>query len=85
MSDPAGFAGMGCVEVLVHGSDIAYGLGLSVDPPHALCRRVMDRMFPDVTGVDDDWTALLYATNRITLPNRESREGWRWHGAPLAE
>ena len=26
-SPGAGFAGMGCVEVLVHGSDIAYGLG----------------------------------------------------------
>ncbi len=85
MADPAGFAGMGCVEVLVHGSDIAYGLGIAVDPPRAICRRVLARMFPDVTPVDDEWTSLLYATDRITLPNRESRAGWRWRGAPLDE
>lgn len=83
MADPEGFAGMGCVEVLVHGSDIAYGMGLAVDPPRAVCRRVVERMFPDVRGVDDEWTALLYATDRITLPNHGSRKGWRWHGAPL--
>jgi hypothetical protein len=83
MADPAGFAGMGCVEVLVHGSDIATGLGLTLNPPRALCRRVVARMFPDVTGVEDDWAALLWATNRISLPDRESRDGWRWHGAPL--
>jgi hypothetical protein len=83
IADPEGFAGMGCVEVLVHGADIANGLGLTLDPPRAVCRRVVARMFPEVSDIDDDWSALLYATDRITLPGRDSREGWHWHGAPL--
>jgi hypothetical protein len=33
MADPEGFAGMGCVEALVHGHDIGQGLGLALDPP----------------------------------------------------
>lgn len=39
---------MGCVEVLVHGEDVARHLGLSLDPPRDLCARVLARLFPDV-------------------------------------
>ncbi len=36
-ADPEGFAGMGCIEALVHGHDIARGLGLApLDPPRAV-------------------------------------------------
>ncbi|MGP4047653.1 maleylpyruvate isomerase N-terminal domain-containing protein [Streptomyces sp. 2A115] len=86
MADPEGFAGMGCVEALVHGQDIARGLGLAVDPPRDMCARVLARMFPqasaDLTDTDP-WTALLWATNRTELPGRPRQEGWRWRGSPL--
>ncbi|MGY6655315.1 hypothetical protein ACXIZN_24440 [Amycolatopsis sp. TRM77291] len=85
-ADLEGFAGMGCVEVLVHGEDMARGLDVTLDPPRDVCSRVLARMFPevDVTGVDP-WTALLWATDRTELPGRPSRAGWQWRGAPLSE
>jgi uncharacterized protein (TIGR03083 family) len=86
MADPEGFAGMGCVELLVHGEDIARGLGLALDPPRAVCERVLARMFPDLTtGTTDAWEGLLWATGRIELPDHERRTSWRWRGAPLEE
>jgi hypothetical protein len=88
MADPEGFAGMGCVEALVHGHDIAQGLGLALDPPREVCTRVLARMFPhavaDLAGLDP-WTALLWATGRIALPGRPRVAHWRWHGAPPGE
>lgn len=88
-SDPEGFAGMACVEVLVHGHDIAGGLGLTLDPPADLCARVVARMFPDVaadTPGIDPWKLLRYATGRVTLPGRPRvAPDWRWRGAPLAD
>ncbi|MFE6611715.1 hypothetical protein [Amycolatopsis sp. NPDC057786] len=85
-ADLEGFAGMGCVEVLVHSEDMARGLDVTLDPPRDVCSRVLARMFPevDVTGVDP-WTALLWATDRTELPGRPSRVGWQWRGAPLSE
>jgi hypothetical protein len=85
MADPAGFAGMGCVEALVHGHDIAQGLGLALDPPRQVCTRVLARMFPHTVAALadlDPWTALLWATGRIALPGRPRVAHWRWHGAP---
>lgn len=85
-ADPAGFAGMGCVEVLVHGEDIARGLGTSLTPPSDLCSRVLARMFPDVAAdlsEEDPWTALLWATDRTSLPGRPRQVGWQWRGAPI--
>jgi len=88
MADPEGFAGMGCVEALVHGHDIAQGLGLALDPPRQVCTRVLARMFPhtmaDLADLDP-WMALLWATGRIALPGRPRVAHWRWHGAPPGE
>jgi hypothetical protein len=88
MADPEGFVGMGCIEALLHGYDIARGLGLAMDPPDDMCTRVLARMFPhdvaDLAGVDP-WTALLWATGRAALPGRPRVERWRWRGAPLDE
>jgi uncharacterized protein (TIGR03083 family) len=33
IADAEGFAGMGCIELLVHAGDIAAGLGLPFEPP----------------------------------------------------
>ena len=41
--DPAGFAAMGCVETLVHGYDIASGLGVRLRPPAEVCARTVAR------------------------------------------
>lgn len=82
MADPAHFAGMGCVEALVHGEDIARGLGLRLDPPRDVCARVLARMFPHGDLGVDAWTGLLWATNRTSLPGREPQTGWRWQGPP---
>lgn len=88
MADPEGFAGMGCVEILAHGNDMAEGLGLSLDPPRDLCTRVLERMFPDEVGElvgVEPWAATLWATGRTSLPGRARRENWRWRGVPLGE
>ncbi len=86
LADAEGFAGMGCVELLVHGEDVARGLHLALDPPREVCERVLARMFPeqaaDVEGADP-WDGLLWATGRIELPDQERRTSWRWRAAPL--
>ncbi|MEV4515461.1 hypothetical protein AB0K00_41710 [Dactylosporangium sp. NPDC049525] len=88
MADPEGFAAMGCVEALVHGHDIAEGLGLKLAGPADVCARVLTRLFPDTPAPLDDldpWTALLWATGRLDLPGLGRPERWRWHGAPAGE
>jgi hypothetical protein len=86
-ADPAGFAAMGCAEALVHGEDVARGLGLALDPPREICTRTMERLFPHVGDVSDldPWTALLWATDRVEVPGRPRQTGWRWRGAPLED
>jgi uncharacterized protein (TIGR03083 family) len=87
-ADPEGFAAMGCVETLVHGEDIARGLGVALDPPRDVCQRVMARMFPDAPldpANTDPWAGLLWSAGRIELPGRPHVLQWRWHGAPIGE
>ncbi|MGW4497816.1 hypothetical protein ACWENR_04245 [Micromonospora sp. NPDC004336] len=87
-ADPEGFAAMGCAEALLHGDDIARGLGLALDPPREVCARVLARLFPEaareLTNVDP-WAALRWATGRIELPGRPRLDQWHWRGAPLGE
>ncbi|MEE6258592.1 maleylpyruvate isomerase N-terminal domain-containing protein [Plantactinospora sonchi] len=88
MADAAGFAAMGCVEVLVHGQDIAEGLGVELDAPREVCARVLARLFPDTPAelLDlDPWTVLRWAAGRLDLVGQPRREKWRWHGAPIGE
>lgn len=88
MADPEGFAGMGCTEALVHGYDIAQGLGLTLDAPRDVCARVQARIFPHITADladTDPWAALLWCTGRIELRGRGRLTQWRWRGAPLGE
>jgi hypothetical protein len=86
MADPEGFAAMGCVEALVHGHDIARGLGVSLDPPGGICGGVLERLFPEAAAGladTDPWAALQWAAGRAELPGRPQRQQWRWHGARL--
>src|SRR5262245_25874695 len=67
-ADAEGFAAMHCDEVLVHGYDIAMGLGVVFLPPPDLARRVRDRLFP-WTPSGDPWTTLLWCNGRVALPD----------------
>jgi hypothetical protein len=85
-ADPEGFAAMGCVETLLHGDDIAQGLGLAIDPPREVCNRVLARLFPEAAhelAAVDPWAALRWSTGRIELPGRPHLKEWRWRAAPL--
>ncbi|MGW1291302.1 VOC family protein [Streptomyces sp. NPDC002533] len=85
VSDPEGFAAMGVVETLVHAHDIAEGLGLTWEPPAALCDRALARLFPDAPAGGDRWAVLLWATGRAELPGHPRRTEWRWDGRPLED
>ncbi|WP_218012347.1 maleylpyruvate isomerase N-terminal domain-containing protein [Micromonospora sp. WMMA1996] len=85
-ADPAGFAAMGVAEVLLHGEDVAAGLGVAVDPPRPVCARVVARLFPDVApglADTDPWAALRWCAGRLDLPARPRRHAWQWRGAPI--
>jgi uncharacterized protein (TIGR03083 family) len=87
MAEPAGFAAMGCVELLAHGHDIAEGLGLTLAPPPDVCAHALQRLFPEVWAApasDDPWLTLLWATGRAALPGHPRRTEWGWQGTPPA-
>ncbi|TDO30677.1 hypothetical protein EV643_13659 [Kribbella sp. VKM Ac-2527] len=91
MADAEGTAGMGGIEVLVHGGDIATGLGLPFEPPPDVCTWILARMFPDRYAENaslgssdiDPWTTIQWATGRISLPELpDVGTNWRWHSTP---
>jgi hypothetical protein len=87
MTDPEGFAALGCSEALLHGNDIARGFGRSLDPPGDMCRRVLSRLFPHApagVAAAGPWTALLWAGGRTELPGHPLPPQWHPHPAPLA-
>ncbi|WP_018683750.1 DinB family protein [Actinokineospora enzanensis] len=81
-SDPEGFAAMGVLESLVHGKDVADGLGIEWRPSDALCERVARRLFPEMPAATPGWQALQWCTGRIALPGLPRRVEWRWDGTP---
>jgi hypothetical protein len=90
IADPDGFAGMGCIETLLHGKDIADGLTLPYEPPPQVCERVLARMFAHRTDElskvqTDPWTALQWATGRAELPDLPALDTWKWRATPLDE
>lgn len=74
-TDPSGFAALGVNETLVHTWDITEGLGIDWQPPEALCRAVLARLFPDAPVGDPD-QALLWSTGRTDLPGRPRPTFW---------
>lgn len=83
LADAAGFAGMGCDEMLVHTHDAARGLGCEFAIPPDLARKVLARMFPEAPTDRDPERTLLWANGRVPLDDLPKRTGWRWHCAPL--
>lgn len=87
IADRSGFAAMGCDEILVHGYDLAQGLGFDFLPPPQPVERTLRRIFPWAPGPDeaDPWAALLWANGRIPLGERPPETKWLWHCAPLQD
>jgi uncharacterized protein (TIGR03083 family) len=87
MADRSGYAAMSCVEVLVHTSDIAAGLGVDFAPPNELCERVVRRLFPWIEDVGADaFAVMLWTTGRIEMDGRDGvAPDWYWQCAPLSE
>ena len=86
MADPEGFCAMGCDEILVHGKDIAVGLGVAFEAPADLVGRVLNRLFPWAPRGVDPWLALLWANGRTSLPGLgHLGSEWVWQAAPLDE
>jgi hypothetical protein len=84
--DPTGYAAMACVEVLVHGADIAGALGLTWAPSTDLAVAALDRLFPDVERTGDAMADLVWATGRADpAGDRPRREAWRYATAPVEE
>lgn len=83
VTDAAGFAGMGCDEMLVHTHDAARGLGCEFELPPDLARKVLTRMFPEAPADRDPARTLLWANGRAPLDDLPKLTGWRWHCAPL--
>lgn len=74
-TDPGGFAALGVNEVVVHTHDIAEGLGIRWRPPGALCRGVLERLFPQAPA-GDPVDVLLWCTGRADLPGRPRPTSW---------
>jgi hypothetical protein len=81
VSDPAGFAAMGVVEMLIHTYDVARGLDPEDQwrPPADLSAPVIARLFPHApTG--DPADVLLYCCGRASLGEMQRQPQWRWDG-----
>ena len=77
VSDPAGFAAMGSVEVLLHLHDLSMTLGFAWTPPAPRVVRLLERLFPDLRCEGDPWATMLRATGRDP---RVPVDDWRWDG-----
>jgi len=85
-ADRTGWLGMAITEILVHGYDIAVGLGIYYQPDAGLAERVARRVLPWTPSVPDMWTVLLWATGRRQVDGYAQTEpDWWWHPAPLDE
>jgi hypothetical protein len=82
MPDAQCYVAMDCLDLLVHGHDVASGLGIPYEPPDDLCCVVSARLLPwlDISG--GAWQAMLRYTGRIGPPGDDS---WTVLKVPLAE
>lgn len=79
----AGFAAIGAAEGLIHGHDIAAGLGMAWAPKPKLCEQVLAAVFPNAqrpAGLTA-LTALLIETGRQQRPRGEPSRQWSYAAA----
>lgn len=79
----AGFAAIGAAEGLVHGHDIAAGLGLAWSPSPQLCGQVLSTVFPDAgqRAGSTALTNLLIQTGRDERPKDQPPRIWTYSAA----
>ena len=82
MPDAQGYVAMDCLDLLVHGHDVASGLGITYEPPDDLCCVVSARLLPWLDISAGAWQAMLRYTGRIGPPGDDS---WTVLKEPLAE
>ncbi len=75
--DAEGYVALGCLEALVHGYDVASGLGLGFDPSDDIVRPVVARLLP---WLEPTWDSLIGHTRR-----ENSDDSWAILTRPLAE
>jgi hypothetical protein len=87
MTDPSGYAAMGCDELLVHSWDIGRGFAEPFALPEDLCKRLVPRLFPMWTPIaGDPRDAFLWCNGRIALPDRPRLSAdWGWWSRPIEE
>lgn len=80
--DPAGFAAVACTEGLVHGLDVAEGLGIEWHPPDELADPLIRALFPEASGLPGTAAErLLWATGRRPLGAAARRTSWDYRHA----
>lgn len=81
VSDAAGFAAMGVVEMLIHTFDVVRGLNPadSWRPPATLAAPVIARLFPHAPS-GDPVDVLLYCCGRAALGQLPRQTEWQWDG-----
>lgn len=77
LTDREGYLALGCLESLIHGYDMATGLGLEFDPPTDVVRAVVAWLTP---WLDPAWDSLISYTR---IENDD--DSWRILTVPLAE
>lgn len=81
---PDAYAAMGGCEALVHGYDIAQGVGLPWLPADELAWAVVERVFPDAStrcATHPAGAVLLWATGRRPLRDLPPRTDWDYRQA----
>lgn len=81
VSDAAGFAAMGVVELLIHTFDVVRGLSPADPwrPPGTLAEPLIARLFPQAP-VGDPTDVLLYCCGRMALGELPRQAEWQWDG-----
>ena len=76
-------AAIGAAEGLVHGHDIATGLGLAWSPSPQVCGQVLSTVFPDAghRAGSTALTDLLIRTGRDERPKDEPPRVWSYSAA----
>ena len=87
-ADVEGWVAIACAEFLLHGADIAAGLGCAFDPDDEVCARVLARVAPEHAALAyradlGGWGGLTYAAGRRAVDGLPAVGQWRWRAGPL--